>query len=268
MQLKYWTCSKFADWLRGIPKPSAATVEEWNDWEKNARTKKFRYWLTEEGLDYLQHIICWPVNYINDVRCYINNRWFTKSHALNSNLQRGKWYDFDTRLLHTAFDELVNFVEIELAWMLVVFSKADRKKYKTPWYRTIFRIGLWRSPEAGIDYLKWAIALKFNEDWVDKNDPDYGQPTHQALAAEETLILYTWWKEERPKRPDPSDASGWSEYCKKNYNSDFASFNKKKAKDEYLNDILNVYSKIEKEQEDEDTDMLIRLIKLRKKLWT
>jgi len=33
-------------------------------------------------------------------------------------------------LLHSAFDELVNFVEIEQAWMQVVFSDEDRKKYK------------------------------------------------------------------------------------------------------------------------------------------
>ena len=32
----YWTCSKFADWLRGTPKLGAATAEEWRDWHKTA----------------------------------------------------------------------------------------------------------------------------------------------------------------------------------------------------------------------------------------
>ena len=261
--MQYWSCSKFADWLRGIPKLPIGTLEEWDNWEKKAKTKKLRYWLAEEGLDHLQNFICWPINRINDVRFYINNRWITKSHSLTSNLKKGKWHEFDERLLHCAFDELVNFVEIELAWMNVVFSKEERKKYKVPWYRTIFRIRLWRCPEAGIAYLKWASELKNDENCVDKNNPNYGRFTYQALAAQETLRLYKWWKEERPKRPDPSEASGWSAHCEENREGIDHSL-----KDERTREILDLCHKIEKEQEDEDTGMLIRLIEVRKSLWT
>jgi hypothetical protein len=56
-------------------------------------------------------------------------------------------------LLHAIFDELVNYVEIELAWMSVAFSEEEQKKYKTPWYHTIFRIRAWHCPDAGIAYL-------------------------------------------------------------------------------------------------------------------
>ncbi len=160
MKSNYWTCSKFADWLRGTPKPPMGTAEVWDAWEKTAKAKKFRYWLAEEGLDHLQDLVRWPANRINDVRCYINNRWFIRSHAMTSSLKRGEWHDFDTRLLHAVFDELINFVEIEQAWMLVTCSEEDRKKYKTPWYRTVFRIGFWRCPEAGIAYLEWLRISK------------------------------------------------------------------------------------------------------------
>jgi hypothetical protein len=50
-------------------------------------------------------------------------------------------------------------------------------------------------------------------DWVDPNDPDFGKFTNQALAAQETIVLYRWWKEVRPTRQDPMEASGWSAYC-------------------------------------------------------
>ena len=213
MKSTYWSCSKFADWLRGTPKLPAGTSKEWSDWKKAAKEKTVRYWLAEEGLDYLQNLVCWPAHRISDMRLYINNRWITKSHALTSNLKRGQWQDFDERLLHSVFDELVNFVEIEQAWMQVAFSDEDRKKYRAPWYRTIFRMRLWRCPEAGLAYLNWAAGLKHDEDWIDKNDPAYGQSTFQALAAQETCALYNWWKNERPNRPDPHDASGWSSYC-------------------------------------------------------
>src|SRR3990167_8363588 len=271
---RYWSCSKFADFLRGTPNLSSGTSEEWDAWEKKAKTKKIRYWLAEEGLDYLQNFICWPINRLNDVRSYIQNRWFIKSHALNSKLKRGEWHDFDTRLLHSIFDELINFVEIELAWMCVVFSEEEQKKYRTPWYRTIFRIGLWRNSEAGIAYLKWASKLKTDEDWIDKNDPNYGQPTQQALAAQETFKLYKWWKEERPKRLDPSELSGWSKYCEERHHAaktqenNLDSFITNKADDERSRELLNTYYKIEQAYAEEDTNMLIRLIKIRQSLWT
>ncbi len=269
----YWSCSKVADWLRGTTKPFSGTSEEWDAWEQKAKIKKFRYWLAEEGLDYLQNFIYWPANRINDVRCYINNRWVSKSHALTSNLKRGSWYDYDTRLLNSVFDELVNFVEIELAWMHVICSEEDRKKYKTSWYRTFFRMGVWRSPQAGIAHLKWASDLKNDDDWADKNDPNYGQPTRQALAAQEIFKLYQWWKEERPKRPDPDDASGWSQYCEEKYNEakangDDCDFILNKIQNERSHELLDTYHKIENEQEEEDTSMLIRLIKCRQSLWT
>lgn len=267
----YWSCSKFADWLRGTPTLSSGTAEEWNNWEKTAKEKPFRYWLAEEGLGYLQNFITWPANRIKAMRCYANNRWLAKSHALTSCLKRGKWYDFDTRLLHAVFDELVNFVEIELAWVFIISSEKESNKYRILWYHSR------RCPKAGIAYLKWASELKVDEDLADKNDPSYGQLTPQALDALETLKLYVWWKEKRPKRVDPSKASGWSDYCEEIRDSKACSnglpynfiSNKMDEEDKKRSrHILSIYQKIENEQEEEDTAMLIRLVKIRQSLWT
>lgn len=55
MRSRYFSCSKFADWLRGTPKLSCGTSEEWRDWEISAKqSRPIRYWLAEEGLDYIQ----------------------------------------------------------------------------------------------------------------------------------------------------------------------------------------------------------------------
>ena len=275
MKSTYWSCSKFADWLRGTPTLPCGTSKEWSDWKKTAQKKPIRYWLAEEGLDYLQNFICWPAHRMNDVRFYINNRWITKNHALTSNLRRGQWHDFDERLLHAGFDELVNFVEIEQAWMHVVCSDEERKKYNPPWYRTIFRIRLWRCPAAGLAYLDWAAGLVY-EDEVEKNDPNYGQPTFQALAAQETLALYHWWKMERPARPDPHDASGWTSYYNKRRaeaqlrGQDFLEsiFNADKSDDDQSRVPLEICRKMEEDYDAQDTEMLIRLIKIRHSLWT
>ena len=160
----YWSCSKFANWIRGTNKPVGETTEGWSAWEKSAKVKKFRYWLAEEGLDHLQNFICWPANRLDDARSYISNRWVVKTHALTSNLKRGSWYDLETRLLYSNFDQLVDFVETELALEFYLWTAEDRSKYKIPWRYKFFRLGFLRCPEAGVDYLARASTLTFNED--------------------------------------------------------------------------------------------------------
>ena len=254
----YWSCSKFADWLRGTKKPFSLELGKWDNWQAEAKKKHpIRYWLAEEGLDRIQKIVTYPSKVYNDVVYYINNRWITKTHALTSNMKKGDYYDFDTRIIECLFDELVNFVEVELAWNHVVWSGEK----KTPWWRRTFRFRTWRSPKDGIAYLEWESALKNDEDWVEKDHPDYGKPTHQAVNAAEKLVLYNWWKQ-RNSRPDPIVVSGWSDYCKRNPRP----LRIGGAEDEGRK-ILNRCNEIEKQYDDEDTEMLIRLIKIRKSLW-
>jgi hypothetical protein len=45
----YWTCSKFADWVRGTMKPVATDGDGWKKWKDQAKKKHpFRYWVAEE----------------------------------------------------------------------------------------------------------------------------------------------------------------------------------------------------------------------------
>lgn len=279
MGSNYWSCTKFAEWIRGTSKISAGTEEEWRAWKSIAKKKKVRYWLAEEGLDHLQNVINWPKNRLQDVRHYVDNRWISKTHTLtSSNLKRGQWHEFDTRLLYSSFDSLVDFVEIELAWFHMICSDEAYKKYKTPWHRSIFRFRVRRNPECGLEYLNWAASLCHDEEWVDPNDPDFGKPTNQALAAQETLALYNWWKEVRPARQDPMDGSGWSNYCyerRKKAEAQGSDLilpilegNETEEEKAHARQILEVCHEMESEQENEDTEMLIRLIKIRKYLWT
>lgn len=268
MKYSYWSCSKIADWIRGTPKISAGTAEEWNAWKKTAKAKKVRYWLAEEGLDFLQDLIYLPLKFINNIRHYFDNRWISKTHALTSNLKRGKYYEFDTRLLHALFDELVNFVEIEQAWHYVAWSKEEQSKYQIPWYYKIKLLGQWRCPEAGIAHLEWASKLKCDQDFTSKEDPKLAQSTPQALSAQETIILYQWWKEMRPNRLDPIIASGWSDYCEKRRQASGDDVSWMSSYDENAHAIMETCHKMEQAQDDEDTDMLIRLVKLRSYLWT
>jgi len=52
----YWSCSKFADWVRGKPKLSAGTSDQWHEWENEAkRYHPVRYWIAEEARQNIRH---------------------------------------------------------------------------------------------------------------------------------------------------------------------------------------------------------------------
>lgn len=271
----YWTCSKFADWIRGTTKLKCGTSEQWHEWETRAKAQHpIRWWIAEEGLDKIQDVWCYIPERLNDVRYYINNRWITKTHALTahpSDIPRGQWRDVGSRFLPCLFNELVDFVEIEQAWHTCMWDEEARKKYAPPWWRSGWlRWRTWRCPEAGVAHLKWAMTLT-NKDFIKEGEKE--EPTYQAKAAKEILELYTWWKEVYPNRPDPMDASGWSAHCdamRVKYPGSFmASLNNKDAEDRKAsNKAHKLLRKIEAAYEKEDEAMMIRLIKIRESLWT
>ena len=276
---RYWTCSRFADWLRGSPKPGAATSEGWDAWYAEAEAKyPVRYWIAEEGLHKLQDFVTWPTRKISDIRNYVTNRYVSKTHALTSTLAVGQWYEFETRVLYCMFGALANYIEIEEAWSYVCWGDDERKaKYKSTrrfWWNE------WRCPEAGVDRLKWAASLVNDKDMgVAEDSPDYGKPTNQALHAQEILDLYTWWTVTRPARPDPWEVSGWNAlHAARNAELGFNGNTKSKRRalrskrtPEYKKESANCFAlmgKIEAKYEKEDDQMLIRLIKARKGMWT
>lgn len=277
MRANYWSCSKFADWLRGTAKIKAGTGKEWRLWEEEAKTSHpVRYWIVEEGLDKLQNFINWPLDKLNDVRYYVNNRWITRSHALTAHprdIKPGSWCDVGNRFLPCLFNELVDFVEVETAWHHVLWDEKARERFKTPWWRKGWlRLRVWRCPDAGIEHLIWASGLKLDEHMgVDKGSEGYGEFTRQALAAQEILALYRWWKEVYPKRPDPMDASGWTAYCnmRRNKGNKFFDMEDKTPEEaEMCKTALDKSQEIEAAYDKEDEKMMIRLIKIRGSLWT
>lgn len=275
----YWSCSNFANWLRGTDKLSKGTAREWTEWDKSAKNAHpFRFWLAEDLLDTIQDFVYWPFTKLNDIRYYINNRWVTKSHSLVAhprNIKPGAWQDVGYRLLPCMFNALADFVEIEQAWAYVMWDKDKQHQYKTPWWRkSFFRLRSWRSPEAGLAYLEWASSLIMDERWgLDKSHPEYGKPSHQAADANEIKELYIWWTDTYPNRPDPYDISGWDAVCSKKRDGDhiLSIFDNDDETDEekaHRHATHTRLREIEKEYEQEEEDMMIRMIKIRKSLWT
>jgi hypothetical protein len=191
MRIHYWTCSSFADWLRGTKKPFCLGWDDWDDWHKKAKSAHpVRYYLAEDFLRTLQNIVYFPSDCVRRLRFWIYNRFVSKTHYLKTGLKPGCYHELDERIIHGLFNELNDFVEIELASL----QASGDKKYN-------FRRG--RCPAAGLDHLEWASSLVYGKDMgVNKKDPLFGTPTPQAEASRTIRQLYDWWKE-RPNRIEP-----------------------------------------------------------------
>lgn len=177
---KYWTCTKLADIIRGEKKPFALSFDDWDIWkEKQRKERPWRYWMSDTVLRKLQNLIYYPSDLWYSIRCYLKNRYLTQTHNLKTGLKKGEWHDLDTRILYGLFNELVEFVEVELSHL----SKWDRnKKYK-------FKNG--RCIEAAYDYFEWANNLP---------EESYGSQREDSIKIKE---LYEWWTKQRPYRDDP-----------------------------------------------------------------
>jgi hypothetical protein len=274
----YWSCSKFADWVRGTPKLGAGTSEQWDEWDRKAkRYNPIRYWLAEEGLDYVSNVVYWIPDTLHSIKYYINNRWVSRTHSLTAHardIKPGNWCDVGNRFLPCLFNELVDFVEVELAWWHIAWDDEARKQFQAPWYaRGWFRWRTWRNPACGLANLEWQRKLVWNEDeLLDKTDPRYGTPTFQAIKAQEILDLYTWWTVTYRNRPDAYEVSGWTAACEAQREANGGKLSWGTSKDPVLKKAQTkahkLLQRIEEDYEKEDEAMMIRLIKVRHGLWT
>lgn len=188
----------------------------------------------------------------------MRQRTVERNHILKTGLEPG-YYDLSTQMLHVSFNLLKDYVEIDIANRSGVdYVSTWREKY-IPFYRDIYPQ---RRPEAAMAHLEWETTLD------DPTLPPHERAVEQAATARETIALYNWWVNVRPARrrikPREYDNQGLGDFM--------ACFNlkfNKNAKD-YLNYLKDreAQKRLDRKWIIEDDKMLIRLIKIRRDLWT
>ncbi len=222
--------------------PKSADMCTWAEVHKEARKKKLCYWLSNTIPTWLSV----KGMQIHDIKLWFQYRFQTrhKYHLIDTKLGYG-YHEIENRLLHGAFSLLQNYVEVELACINDVFNKEAPK----------------RGRGAGLQQLAWQISLKDDDE----------SSTWQSENAQKIKDLYLWWMDTRPARMDPWDDEDWE---------------KSKPKREKGESVMELFAKRTPEQKEaasrhfakretineayqaEDEKMLIRLIRIRKSLWT
>lgn len=246
-RFRYWSHSwvsvLIGKLLGAPPRPKWGTMEEWAAYNKNRRKNFPLLEITENILHKLQNIYMFPSDVYHSIRIYIRNRFIDKLHVLDTGLKKGAYASYDYRLLHGIFNSFVQFIENEQT----------------------------------LKNLKWEITLVNEFEWLPREEalihPDYGKPCPQAIAGQEKLALYTWWKEIRPARVDGYELSGFAKWSKENKDEDDDIFSLccddgNETKTEARKALSARWREIDEAYDKEDEEMMIRLIKLRHSLWT
>lgn len=192
-------------------------------------------------LAFLFYSLPWfPRNFIS----YFNTRFVTKSHCLKTGLKRGIDHELDDRILHGLFNELVEYVEVDLAVML---RFCFPEEHTIPRWRTYWALSYLfpvRNPELGLKFIELSTKIHdgTEEDlfpW-DKRDREVKNKVKE---------LYLWWTEERPRESkalNDMHKRVWEDYDKR-------------PSDEEREEFDNLYNKLDRK----DTEMLIALIEIR-----
>ncbi len=270
------------NWLRKIfkvDKPNSCPAkhykegdETWDEWDKRIKTAQpIGYFVTETLPDFIDDIRGLYKNPISDLSAYMSNRFRSQIHNLRTRLPIGKYYEVDTRILYGVFNTLVDFIECEKAWDHVSWNDDHRQEFSLKWYhrvRVVRWFFEWRNPEAGIAKLKWEMTLDKPD--IDEYGNDMSSPL-QAASAKEQYELYNWWKNVRPNRPDPwAIMTGFEQRMAEKYPEESHKlFSEYDEVDEIERSALyKQMDAIERQYDEEDEAMLIRLIKIRSHLWT
>lgn len=239
--------------------PGSMTSKGWRLFNKEYKERApIRHWIMHDFRYGCIMPIKWKYEAIHD---WIRYRTYDRYHVVDTGLEPS-YHDVTRQMLHVNFNLLKEFVEVEQAWSAYCWS--DERKTASWWEKHMpfyHRVFPFSRPELGIKHFEWASTLD------DPNLPPHERCDHQAVAAREILVLYKWWIEDRPARKEiehvPHDDQGLGTMS--SLDDDFD-----REAEDYKAHVasMDAAAKQEEDWNNEDEAMLIRLMKVRRSLWT
>ncbi len=246
---------RYTQWMAFNP-PGGLTGPGWNSFNKEFKTAApIRYWFHRD----FKKLFIYPIKWkYEDITNWVRYRTYDKYHVVTTGEKPG-YQCTDHIMLHVNFNLLKNFVEISKAYKSYWSDDVPQTwcEQHMPFYRIFYTF---RRPDLGIKYLDWEMTLD------DPNLPLQDQSPEQARHAREIYALYKWWVTDRPSRveveitcPETNDGDDDIFFSLSKINTP--------AHKQYIAD-LEQQSKQEDLWNKEDDEMLVRLMKIRRGLWT
>ena len=243
---------RFRAWMRYNP-PGALSGRGWKLFDDEFKSvAPIRHWLDHD----FKRLFVYPIKWkYEELSSWMRYRTFDRYHFVDTGLAPG-YHETDYRMLHVNFNMLKEFVEVQQARR--EYWSGDSKKtwceLHMPFYELVYPF---RRPELGLQHLEWATTLD------DPSLPLHEQSPDQAKYAREVIFLYKWWTSTRPGRVEVV-----VRHMKGDLHDIFdPKFRNTKEYKAYRAD-LNKSFRQEEKWHAEDTAMLIRLMKIRRGLWT
>lgn len=232
--------------------PASLGITQWGVRDDRLKAKyPWRYWAWDTVP------MWWDRNFTQRkkaVRNWLRFRTWDRYDILRLEISKD-YHDPDYILFNANFQVLKDFVEIELAAMSEVSSEDDPdgddvtgflksfgKKFRRNRRKKI------RCGDLGLKHLEWEIAETSGT---------------QNTSAKEKKDLYLWWTQVRPARVDIYDTALLNDDRDFDDDSFKAIFNRP-----FNQNLHQARRKLEAFYEEEDEEMLIRLVKIRRSLWT
>ena len=252
---KYY--ARFNAWMDFNP-PGALTSKGWRLFRDEFKEKApIRFWITHTFRYKVTLPVKWKIERVTD---WVRYRTVDKFHVLNTGLPPG-YADKDTLMLNVNFNLLKDFVEVELAWRERCWGEGEKEdlNFVQKWVWCGRKISPYRNPALGIKRLTWEATLD------DPALPPCEQSPEQARSAREQLELYNWWIN-RPLRKK-INCGTYSEQGKDMGPLD-DDFDKDAEDYKAYQEKMELSQEQELQWREEDTEMLLRLVKIRETLWS
>jgi hypothetical protein len=264
MIYKDYSNARIVKWLREkifcIDKPPYLPLGRWDRWYHSLRASRPIAWfLTEKAPSIVERTVEIILNPVIGYKNRMVMKYIIRPHQLTTGLDPHCEHDYKKKFLHALFTELTNYIEVVLANRWVSWSITQQRKYGYPkrlnhWW---LRWRPWRCAQAGLDSLKWQVAL------LTENTSCNTREQSLAYTAQEIILLYSWWTRVRPTRGTSWGRVGLDKFMialTEKYGID--SLRRQWEPDEELTyqTLIALQEQLEQDWEREDHAMMVRLI--------
>ena len=254
-----------------------AHQESYREWKDNFRANRpIVFWLTETLPAFVSDVIENIDDKWFDFTDFCDNYFIQRADRFQTGLKRWEHESADELMLQTNFKQFEDFVETVFAARYIRTMVLRERKAEPsgedamPWEKLekkvrrypLLRFKKYRNREYALQYLHEQMSLR--------SDEYDGADEIRRLGC--VFSTYIWWTQVRPNRGESEEGSGL-QLVRENMTAQYGeeerwSFSQLtlEEQNEYRR-LMQVDTELEKEWADEDTAMLVRLVKERQNLW-